>query len=221
MAAAAAHDGVAVAAAGLAGRAPDGAADADGGDDVAARRRRPARSTDATPGSRSSTLSAHGRPSAPASTLPAEPRSSGSSGADRHDRAQLVGRVERRDAARRRVAVDDVELHRLAGRRPAAARGPAGRPRRAGRPAPPPGRAPTSRQPRAKRPSSSRRTRPCASRATARRWAVARGRPVAATQLGRATSGRPSSGVEDGDRLVEHADVAYPGVHHSELYLRM
>ena len=33
--------------------------------------------------------------------------------------------------------------------------------------------------PRSKRPSSSRRSSPCASRATASRWAVARGRPVA------------------------------------------
>ena len=71
--------------------------------------------TDATPGSRSSTLSTQPRPRRPSprSTLPAEPRSSGSDGADGDDRAQAraATRARRRTPA---VAVAHVELHALA-----------------------------------------------------------------------------------------------------------
>ena len=71
------------------------------------------------------------------------------------------------------------------------------------------------RRPRQKRPSSSRRTRPCASSATASRWAVGRLSPVAADQLGqRARLGL--DGGQHGHRLVEHADAAYT-VHEFEI----
>ena len=131
-------DGGAVAAAGLAGGALDRAADADRGDDGAvgtddggAHRRHA--------GPRSPTLSTHAAPCR-RRRAPSRPsrRSSGSTAPTGHDRAQLVGRVERRDAAPA-VAVAHVELHALAGRRRAAARARAGPPRPAGSRRRPPG----------------------------------------------------------------------------------
>ena len=83
----------------------------------------------------------------------------------------------RRSAARR-------PRGRTAGRsrrsRRAARSAPAGRARRAGTRPPRHGRARPAPARGTKRPAASRRTSPCCSSATARRWAVARGRPVAA-----------------------------------------
>ena len=157
-------------------------------------------------------------PASPSSTWPAEPAVEREHRADRHDRAQAVGRLERGDA-HPVVAVAHVELRALAGSSRSALAGPA-RPLRSGL-VPPRrlGRAPTRRHPRANRPSPSRRTRPCASSATASRWAVgprqARGRRPA----------RPASrapvlhGLEHEHRLVEHADTAYRVFHKTRLRL--
>ena len=104
-------------------------------------------------------------------------------GADGHDRAQLVRRLERLDA-HPGVAVAHVELHAT----PRSARGASAS---AGRAAAHTGTAsaaswprPIRRSPRQKRPSSSRRTRPWASSATASRWAVARRQAGGVHQLG-------------------------------------
>ena len=64
------------------------------------------------------------------------------------------------------------------------------------------------RRPRQKRPSSSRRTRPCASSATASRWAVGRLSPVTPTSSASERGSRLDGG-QHGHRLVEHADAAY------------
>ena len=168
--------------------------------------------TEATPGlALPDALDPPGRRSSPfAAPRPAEPRSSGSAAPIGHDRAQAVGRLERRHADPL-LAVADVELHALAGllaqRMPAPGAAAVGQ---RAPPRPPPGRAPMRRRPRAKRPSSSRRTRPWASRATARRWAVARESPVAATSSA-SDAGPGLDGAEDRHRLVEHADTAYTG----------
>ena len=70
--------------------------------------------------------------------------------------------------------------------------------------------------PSANRPSPSRRTRSCTWSATASRWAVARGSPVAATSSPR-FFGPSVERVEDLDRLVEHADTAYTSFHITRL----
>ena len=68
-----------------------------------------------TPGSRSSMDSTQPRgPCSPCSTWPAEPRSQRQRRPHGHDGAQPVGRLEGRHA-HPLVAVDDVQLHRLAG----------------------------------------------------------------------------------------------------------
>ena len=114
----------------------------------------------------------------PSSTRPAEPRSSGSSAPSGTIHRRPCGDCER-DHAAAGVALAHEELHALAGsvaqrlehrtgesasgKRPAAARPSV-----------------DEAGPSSNRPSSSRRSRPCSSSATARRWAVARGKPVAA-----------------------------------------
>ena len=116
--------------------------------------------------------------------------------ADRHDPPQPVGRLERlhaqpavarraRTAARSRPVSS---RSRSSTGRAASASGKRRRRR--------PPEADQARGPSAKRPSPSRRTRPCASSATARRCAVARGRPwpprSSARPSGRAAASRAS-----------------------------
>ena len=66
------------------------------------------------------------------------------------------------------------------------------------------------------RPSSSRRTSPWASSATARRCAVGPRQPGRLDEVGQAERAVLDGG-KHGERLVEHADTAYPVFHKSRL----
>ena len=179
-------DGVAVAGAGLAGRALDRARDADRGD--RRRRRRRARRRSPTPPRppappRSRPIGAASAPirrrRAPTGwRRPSRRRGAATPPSARSCAARGATRARRRrpaDRPRARRAAPIRRSRRAARASAGSAASASGIASAAARPSA------TSRTPRANRPSSSRRTSPWTSSATASRWAVARENPVAST----------------------------------------
>ena len=175
--------------------------------------------TDATPRPRSPTLSAHPRGATNGRALrprpPSCPREEDLAGgtlrqrergAHRNDRAQLARGLHGIDADAA-IAVADVELRALAGRRAQALE------RRAREARAAEGRASRSRRGRAAWaqpvPASARRAlrRPWSSIALMSRWAVGRVNPVAST-ICREGAGAELDGVEDRHRAIQDADRA-------------
>ena len=165
--------------------------------------------TDATPGSRSSTLSIQ-----PTLAELARQHPPGRAEVERqqrtlgHDPAQAVRRRQRHDTAAP-VALADVQLHALAGVRRAARSSAGGRARRAG--SAPPRRAPSADQAEAEAEPPGAVASQQAVRLERDRQAVG-GRP---RQAGRSPAARPASAgplldrADDVNRLVEHPDARY------------
>ena len=141
----------------------------------------------------------------PASTVPGRAPIEREQGALGHDPSQAVGRLERQHAAAAAVvsATYSCTLSPVSSRSASSAGRASARSGSASAAARP---SPMSRSPSTKRPSSSRPTSPWRPSATARRWAVARGRPVAAISVGQ-RRGAGLERVEDGRHLVDHAGL--------------
>ena len=173
--------------------------------------------TDATPASRSATLSAHPRFSdsgSPRRMRPGGAHVEGQRGAERHDRAQTVGRLERLDA-HPAIAVAHVQLHALPCR--VAQRFERG-PGDLGQPQPVRSRAPERDEPEPEREATVQVAAHQAVRFERGREAI-RGRTRQAGhghELGQ-RSGLALERAEHRHRLVEHSDAAYAAAHNARL----
>ena len=173
--------------------------------------------TEATPASRSATLSAHPRFSdsgSPRRMRPGGAHVEGQRGAERHDRAQTVGRLERLDA-HAAIAVAHVQLRALARR--VAQCSSAGL-ATSGSPKPMRSRAPERDEAEPEREATVRVPAHQAVRFERGREPV-RGRTRQAGhqhELGE-RAGLALERAEHGHRLVEHADAAYAAAHNARL----